>query len=116
MWFNVILRLTNSLLKHSLVRAWGALPINLHWRKIYTQKTGELVNNQLNGSARCHSIPTASQSAEFLNVEPRCKNNKDHIKVMLIIQAMALEEDAEVLGRLIQDWGKDNAAYNCFFK
>lgn len=116
MWFNVILRLTNSLLKHSLVRAWGTLPINLHWRKIYTQKTGELVNNQLSGSARCHSIPTASRSAEFLNVEPRCKNNKDHIKVMLIIQAMALEEDAEVLGRLIQDWGKDNAAYNCFFQ
>lgn len=65
------------------------------------QKTGELVNNQLSSAACCDSIPAASQSAEFLNVEPRCKNNKDHIKVMLIIQAMALEEDAEVLGRLV---------------
>ena len=65
------------------------------------QKTGELVNNQLSGSACCHSIPTASQSAEFLNVEPRRKNNKNHIKVVLIIQPMAVEEDAEALGRLI---------------
>lgn len=35
---------------------------------------------------------------------------------MLIIRAMALEEDVEVLGRLIQNWGKDSTAYNCFFK
>jgi len=80
------------------------------------QKTGELVNNQLSGSVHCHSIRAALQSAEFLNVEPRCKNNKGHIKVMLIIQAMALEEDAEALGRLIQDWGEDTTASNCFFK
>lgn len=80
------------------------------------QKTGELVNNQLSGSAHCHSIPAAWQRAEFLNVEPRCKTNKDHIKVMLIIQAMAPEEDAEVLGRLIEDGGKDSTTSDGFFK
>lgn len=82
---------------------WEVLPIDFNQRKIYMQKTGELVNNQLSGPACCHSIPTALRSAELLNVEPRCKNNKDHIKVMLIVQAVALEEDAEVLGRLRQD-------------
>lgn len=84
---------------------WEVLPIDFNQRKIYTQKTGELVDNQLGGPACCHPIPAASRSAELLNVEPRCKNNKDHIKVLLILQAVALEEDAEVLGRLRQGQG-----------
>lgn len=113
--FNAILMLTNSLLKHSLTGVWEALHLDLTGGKSVCRKR-ELVNNQLSSSDCCHSIPAASQSAEFLNVEPRCKNNKDHIKVMLITQALLLEEDAEVLGRLIWDWGKDSAASNRLFK
>lgn len=82
------------LLKHSPVQVWEVHILEV----IFLEEDLSAENGIGKQPVKCHSIPAALQSAGFLNVGPRCRKNKDHIKVVLITRAVALRKMQKSLG------------------